>query len=94
MTKNLYYDEPEHQCNYDPIGDLTQILENSTLSHQYNFNPANLLISATTLKGKAEYTYNGFNKANGRGFPGKHDIYFWGVSYNGINIACNNNSAS
>ena len=58
--RNSYYDEPEHQYNYDPRGNLTQILENGISTAQYNFNPANLLISATTPKGKAEYTYNGF----------------------------------
>ena len=57
--ENLYYDEPEHQYNYDPIGDLIQILPYDNLlmakgSRNQSFVWSNELISAS---GDESYNY-------------------------------------
>jgi len=47
---------------YDKRGNLTDVTENGVLTASYGFDATNMMISAATSKGTAEFVYNGLRK--------------------------------
>ena len=65
LVKEEYSNNVIKTYQYDQRGNLTTTSQDGNITEQYTYNHANLLTKATTPKGTAEYTYNGFKNRVG-----------------------------